>query len=281
MERTHRKRRRLAFGDSKGIVGHEVERAVDDVERTADVAKPLERHVVSRIEACECARVAVLLGPGHAQERPYQPAAIHAVQRELVDRDDASKARAYRKETKEREKILGQRRACGVRHLVEETEIVDELEQQAVGVRDEDDQQDRRHRRSQPQGDRARDAPLPGLCCQRRDQPVGGATRSQREKAQPDAAAALREPKCRKSGVERERTENRNPSRHEPRQADDEDPCAGARPPLAIVVRHVATGEADEDRDLQEEEEQRGRQIDDDEYLRIVLRQPCKEMMCP
>ncbi len=151
MERAHRKRRRLAFGDSKAIVGDEVERAVDDVERTADVAKPLERHVVSRIETGECARVPVTLGTGHAQKRSHEPAAIHAVQRELVDRDDASKAGAYRKEAEEREqdpRAATRLTGCGVSWKRRRSWM--NVKQQAVGVRDEHDQQDRRHRRGEP-----------------------------------------------------------------------------------------------------------------------------------
>ena len=37
MERAHRERRRLALGDCQAIVGHEVQRGVDDVQGTADV----------------------------------------------------------------------------------------------------------------------------------------------------------------------------------------------------------------------------------------------------
>ena len=55
----------------------------------------------------------------------------------------------------------------------------------------------------------------------------------------------------------------------------------GPRPPLAIVVGHVAAGEADEDGDLQEQQRQRGRQIEDDEDLRIVVGERGQKVVGP
>jgi hypothetical protein len=115
-------------------------------------------------------------GTGHAQKRPHQPAAIHAVQRELIDRNDTPKSNANRQEAEEREEIFWQRRAYRMRLLVEETEVVEERDEQTIGVRDEYDEQDRRQRCGYPQGDRAGEAPFPHLRRQGRDQPIGGAT---------------------------------------------------------------------------------------------------------
>ena len=111
--------------------------------------------------------------------------------------------------------------------------------------------------------------------------PVGHTARQHCQEAHSGPAAAVGEPEGNESGVERQRAEYRNGARDQPRQADDQDPGAGASPPLAIIVGHVAARKTDENSNLQKEEHQRSRQVDHHEHLRIVLRERGQKMVCP
>ncbi len=89
-----------------------------------------------------------------AEERPHQPVAIHPVQRELVDRDHATEPDADGQQAEKRQQILGQRRADRMRFFLKQVELVNPLQQHAVGVRDEHDQQHRDGRGGDEQRER-------------------------------------------------------------------------------------------------------------------------------
>ena len=52
-------------------------------------------------------------------------------------------------------------------------------------------------------------------------------------------------------------------------------------PPLTVFTAHVAAGEANEDRNLQEQQRQRDREIHDHEELRVVVRKASQPAMTP
>ena len=156
---------------------------------------------------------------------------------------------------------------CSLKRL----QVVNPPEQDAVGVGHQHDEQHGRRRRRDAQGERRGDPPAPGLGRQRRDHPIGGAAGEDREEAQPGAAAPCEKPSATSPASRSSGPEDGHRARHQPDTPTIRIHAAGARPPLAVVVGHVAAGEADEHRDLQEEQRQRDGEIDDDEDLRVVV----------
>ena len=107
--------------------------------------------------------------------------------------------------------------------------------------------------------------------------PVRRGSGEERQRRRSRPAAERREREGRHTPIERQRQQNRASAREQPRRAGDQDPRGRARPPLAILVGHVAAREPHECAELQEEQRQRNGKIDDRELLRIVRRLSGKE----